>query len=178
MNPEESKARILRVVGSLRDSGSWAGQTHVQKTVYILQETVEISFGFDFIMYIYGPFSFALKDTVGELLADALLAVEPQPAPYRPKLKLTERGATFVETHQLPAEFSNGHLRDQIAHLAPMGVVELERLSTAIYVLKNRNGDGENPTQELMRIKPHIVETEAQAAITEAKKMLNGRSLE
>ena len=175
MNTEESKAIVLSLVDSLRSKGSWAGQTHLQKTVYILQEALEKSFGFDFIMYIYGPFSFALKDTIGELLADDLLAIEPQPPPYRPKLKLTERGRAFVENHRLTADLSDERLEAIVTRLANRGVAELERLSTAIYVLRRSNGSGNNPAQELMRIKPHIDPTEAEEALAEAKAMLNGQ---
>ena len=175
MNTEESKAIVLSLVHYLRSKGSWAGQTHVQKTVYILQEQLGTSFGFDFVLYIYGPFSFGLKDTICELLADEMLTLEAQPEPYRPKLQVTQRGQKYVRDYRPALGDLDARIDTAVTGLAPKGVVELERLSTAIYVLKTHPGSKKEMARQLIRIKPRISPAEAQAALGEAKALLNGQ---
>ena len=47
---------LLRLNEELRKSGSWAGETHMQKATFFLQELLAVPLGFDFVLYKHGPF--------------------------------------------------------------------------------------------------------------------------
>ena len=53
---------ITRLIETLRERGSWCGETHVQKAAFFLQELMEVPTRFHFILYKHGPFSFDLRD--------------------------------------------------------------------------------------------------------------------
>ena len=86
---------VIRVIKALREHGSWCGETHVQKAVYLLQEMAGAQTGFDFILYKHGPFSFDLRDELTALRADELLSLERQPWPYGPRIAPTERSTNI-----------------------------------------------------------------------------------
>src|SRR5262249_25119884 len=67
---------LLALIEELRDGGSWGGETHLQKAVYLLQELFQVPLGFDFVLYRHGPYSFDLADEVTALQADQLLATQ------------------------------------------------------------------------------------------------------
>ena len=76
---------LLTLNEELRRAGSWAGETHMQKAAFFLQELMHVSMGFDFILYKHGPFSFDLRDELTFMRAQAFLRLEPQ-YPYGPTL--------------------------------------------------------------------------------------------
>ena len=49
---------ITKLIETLRERGSWCGETHVQKAAFFLQELMEVPMRFNFILYKHGPFSF------------------------------------------------------------------------------------------------------------------------
>jgi hypothetical protein len=61
----------------LDEQGSWSGETHIQKAAYLLRELMDIPFGFDFILYKHGPFSFELRDELSSMRSDRLLERQP-----------------------------------------------------------------------------------------------------
>ena len=73
MNRLPQAAIVTRLTGRLRDQGSWCGETHLQKAMYFLQELMEVPTGFEFILYMHGPFSFDLRAELTSLRADGLL---------------------------------------------------------------------------------------------------------
>ena len=82
-------AIVTKLAKRLRHYGSWCGETHIQKAMYLLQELLEVPTGFDFILYKHGPYSFDLGDELTSLRADGLLALEPQTVPYGPRFAAT-----------------------------------------------------------------------------------------
>jgi uncharacterized protein YwgA len=53
---------LLTMNEELRRAGSWAGETHMQKAIFFLQELIKVPLGFEFLLYKHGPFSFDLRD--------------------------------------------------------------------------------------------------------------------
>src|SRR5438552_469892 len=90
MNRLQKAAILATLTEKLRERGSWCGETHLQKATYLLQEMLRVPTDFDFILYKHGPFSFDLRDEITSLRADGVLALEPQPDPYGPKLVTAE----------------------------------------------------------------------------------------
>jgi uncharacterized protein YwgA len=66
-------AVLLSLMNEMRAKGSWCGETHIQKSVYFLQELLEVPMNLEFILYKHGPYSFDLADAVTAMRADSLL---------------------------------------------------------------------------------------------------------
>ena len=168
------RAALLSSLGrELIDNGSWCGETHLQKAVYLLQEVFTVPTAFDFVLYKFGPFSFDLRDELGSMLADGLLDLAPE-QPYGPRLIPTERSG------QLEKQFSKAvsEFHEPISfcaqRLGSLGVAELEKLATALYVTKEYGRDlkAKQRAKRLSELKPHIDSKDALDAISEIDKLL------
>lgn len=174
MNQLAQKALIARLARTLREQGSWAGETHIQKASYLLRELADVPFDFDFILYKHGPFSFELRDELGDMQADQYLAREAQVPPYGPRFSVTKHGEE-LEARFEPTMERYGQKVDWIAeHLRGKGVAALERLATALWV--TRHASEEAPVaeraEELQAIKRHVAHDDAISAIEEIDEML------
>ena len=161
MQPTQRKALICKVVEAMRNADSWAGETHIQKTVMFLQELLEIPLGYRFILYKYGPFSFDLREELASMRAGLMLDIEPNKY-YGPSFTLDRRGKLAVKR-------STGY-EDAIEFIAQQvsayDVQTLERLSTT-YFVQSRDPDLDE-TQVVSRVtalKPHISISEARNAV-------------
>jgi hypothetical protein len=167
MNRSQRTAVITRLAERLRERGSWSGETHVQKVVFVMQELLDVKFEFEFILYKHGPFSFDLRDELSSLCADNLLKYQAQSPPYGPKIgvlpdakALQERFPKTLGSHTAKIEFVCDRLGNK-------GVAELERLATALWVT-TREGTGDSVDQrakKLNKLKPHVSIDEAKAAV-------------
>ncbi|MFP3940557.1 MAG: hypothetical protein ACLF0P_09650 [Thermoanaerobaculia bacterium] len=160
---------IAQLVNGLRQRGSWCGATHVQKAMYFLQHLADVPTELDFILYKHGPYSFDLRDELTAMRADLLLEREILSPEYGPSLKVTENGERWCRRHadavkriEPAVEFVAERFRDR-------RVVELERLGTALYVI--RKHPNETDPQRLavlvVDLKPHIDPVEARDAVEE-----------
>jgi len=169
----ERAALLSSLARELIEKGSWCGETHLQKATYLLQEVFAVPTAFDFVLYKYGPFSFDLRDEIGSMLADGLLELSPA-QPYGPRLIPTDR------SKQLEKQFSNiiAEYREPIsfcAHrLGSLGVAELEKLATALYVTKEQAADvkAKHRAKRVRELKPHISSNDALEAISEIDQLL------
>jgi uncharacterized protein YwgA len=167
MNRVQRAAIVTRLARKMREKGSWCGETHLQKALYLAQELLAVPTGFDFILYKHGPFSFDLRDELTALRADRLLKVEPQQRPFGPRLATTKRSAEIESL--LPKTM--GALEKRLDFIADKlqgkGVADLERLATALYVIKQYDscttiGDR---AAKLNELKPHVSLSDAQSAL-------------
>jgi uncharacterized protein YwgA len=134
---------------------------------------LQVSLGFDFILYKHGPFSFELKDEIAEMRADKLLALQEQPAPYGDTLIVAPLGEQMLDC--LKSDLSP--YEKQIEYVAKIinnqGVKDLERLATAFYV---RNTCGmisyDEQIKHLCLLKPHITVEEARQAVQTIDKIV------
>ena len=60
---------ILRLVAQMRESGSWGGETHIQKSAFFLQHLLGVKLGYRFVLHLHGPYSFGLRDDLTRLRA-------------------------------------------------------------------------------------------------------------
>ena len=175
MNRLKKAAVLTKLMDNLRERGNWCGETHVQKTTYLLQELFDAPLGFGFVLYWYGPFSFDLRDELTALRADEIIALEPQMPPYGPKIKPTDQAKYIqglfpktLEKYSAPI----GFLSDR---LGQRNVIELERLATALYATRKLGPDAsrEERIEELIRLKPHVARPDAGEAVYEIDRMGN-----
>jgi len=174
MNRPAQEAVLVGLARRLQDQGSWSGETHLQKATYLLHELLEVPFDFKFILYKYGPFSFELRDELGSMRADRLLEREIQPPPYGPRIVVTERGRELEQQFTRTLE-RYGPALDWVAdQLRDRGVIELERLATALWVTREIGEDAsiDIRARRLHEIKPHVKISDAEEAVQEIDQML------
>ena len=91
INELERRELICNLVRTMRDEGSWSGETQIQKSVMFLQELFDVPIGYDFVLYLHGPFSFELRGHLAQMRILLYLDVEPR-ANYGPSFTLGQRG--------------------------------------------------------------------------------------
>ena len=174
MNRLAQEAVLAGLARRLHDRGSWSGETHLQKATYLLHELQGVPFDFNFILYKHGPFSFELRDSLGTMRADRLLEREVQPPPYGPRFLVTDRGRELEERFGRTME-RYGSALDWVAdRLGDRGVMELERLATALWVTRELGNEATVETRagRLHQVKPHVSLDDAAEAVSEIDEML------
>ena len=78
LNDLQRSAIVATLVKECRARDALCGETMVQKSVFFLQELLNVPLAFDFQLYIYGPFSFELQRHVSSMMADDMITVRPQ----------------------------------------------------------------------------------------------------
>lgn len=160
------KAVMVDLINKMSSIGGWCGETHIQKTAFFLNGLMGVQLGYDFILYKYGPYSFDLRDDLVAMKANRFLKAEPK-YPYGPSFSLGELGnvviGEFSETLSL-YEKQIGFITQELGN---KGVVELERISTALLItMEHKNQSGtDNRADRLIEIKPHISLRDAQDAV-------------
>ena len=156
---------------ALKNRQSWAGETHIQKTGYFLQELLHVPLECRFILYKHGPFSFDLRDTLTAMEALGLIGWEPRPAPYGPSIVPGPQSKFLGRLAQRPRIYSEQI--DYVAdRLAEKRVVELERLGTALYVTLGSDASAEDRVGEIVRLKPHVSPDDAREAVEEVDRIM------
>jgi uncharacterized protein YwgA len=148
---------LTELLHELRNRGSWAGETHLQKATYFLINLFQAPLGYEFVLYKHGPFSFELRDAITDFRADGLMVWQPMPAPYGPRLKPTalareyaDRFPNTIQKYRKKMEFIAGELGGK-------KVTELERLATALHVSLDDNGlEEEEIAVKISELKPHV----------------------
>ncbi len=168
----EQAATMLSLIEKLKASGSWGGETHIQKATYLLQEVLGVDMGFEFILYKHGPYSFELSDELKSMRADGFLALAQTP-PYGATLKKGEMGEVLLEDYGKIVSKQEGTINFIANHLGNMGVLKLEKLTTAVFIKKEKSEADDVVLAECINEeKPHISIEEASQAIKEAEKLM------
>jgi hypothetical protein len=168
MNFSYSKrcAIIVETAKLLRSHGSWCGETHLQKALYILQDLSKSSFGYKFVIYKHGPYSFDLNNELAAMRASNILELKFLKDGYGPSFVPTPFGERVLETN-----------REDITGLEPIieflsdwfgasDVRHLEKVATAYYVTKEKpRAPVLVRAQRLNSLKPHVDIQSAEEAI-------------
>ncbi len=174
MNRLAQEAILVGLARRLHDRGSWGGETHLQKAAYLLHELGGVPFDFNFILYKHGPFSFELRDELGTMRADRLMERQVQVPPYGPRFVVTDRGCE-LETRFARTMERYGDVLDWVAErLGDRGVMELERLATALWVTRELGDEAsvDDRGARLHQVKPHVSIADAADAVSEIDEML------
>jgi uncharacterized protein YwgA len=166
LNDLQRSAIVATLVKECRSRDAFCGETLVQKSVFFLQELLNVPLAFDFQLYIYGPFSFELQRHLSSMMADDMIIVRPQ-----------QLGSTFEAGEQITyLEKHSAHTianyRNQIAfvlnHLAGRGVKQLERVATALYfTVTTGDTSVDERVAKVCEVKPHITPDDARKAVEE-----------
>lgn len=161
---DQKSAILLSLVQSLREAGSWTGETHVQKAMFYLTEKLHVDTGFNFVLYKHGPYSFDLHDELSTLFG-LMLVEQVHTPPYGPQLKLTMSGKDFLAKHPLSSSIADP-LTKASRDLGAKGVAELEKLATALWFKRQDPlATAEDIAESVNRVKPHIPVREALSAV-------------
>ena len=163
---------VLSLVDSLKNQGSWCGETHIQKSLYFLQELTDVPLGFEFILYKHGPFSFDLRDELSSMQADRMLKLQLQPYPYGPSLATTKASETLRTRFPITLKKYEHQVEFISQQLGGLGVAELERIATALYVTKEKmDVDPQKRAEKICKLKPHVDIEKAKEAVDRLDKM-------
>jgi uncharacterized protein YwgA len=164
---------FAELANKLAEHGSWCGETHMQKAVYLLQGLTKQDLGYDYILYKHGPFSFDLADDLTGFRADGIFKLRPRPEPYGPTLVATEAAERLRSVFKITSDRFREPIQFVASAVGNKGVVELERLGTALYVtledLSRRSV--EDRAARLHELKPHVSVTEATEAVKQIDKL-------
>ena len=172
MEQTKQAAIVLELMDVLRSGGSWCGETHVQKCIYLVQEALQVPTQFEFVLYKYGPYSFDLHDLLGEMRADLLIDRETRPAPYGPTLKPSASGANLLRRHASTTAPYRAAVALVAERFGPRRVAELERIGTALYVTRLGAADPAERASRVVELKPHVSYDTALAAVEEVDRLL------
>ena len=166
MNRLQRAAVIIELIQKLKDRGSWCGETHLQKSIFFLQSLFDIPLPFQFILYKHGPYSFDLTDEISNLRADEIVKLQPQPYPYGPSFVLGEGASLIREKFRKTIGTYEANLDFIAETLGKKGVVELEKLATALFVTLPVNKNAEDRARLVHELKPHVTLSEAMEAVS------------
>ena len=169
----EKAVIILDLIDKLSQKGSWCGETHIQKSLYFLQELTDVPLGFDFILYKHGPFSFDLRDELNAMRADYMLTYQVPVPPYSPGLLQTDSGKKIKNHFTGSVEKYSKQIEFIASNIGNSGVVELERLGTALLVTRQNNvSNKEERAKKINELKPHVSLEEAFLAVEKVDEMI------
>jgi hypothetical protein len=159
----DRSAIILELAAQLRAHGSWAGETHVQKAAYVMQELLGVPSEFRFVLYKHGPFSFELRDFLNRMETWGYIRFEEQPYPYGPKIIEGDLPAMLRSESDAPKLYGKG-IEFVARQLGMCNVSELERISTALFIERDSSVSAEERAERLNTLKPHVSLKEASRA--------------
>ena len=87
MNEKERRALVCLLVKEMGKTDSWAGESHIQKCVYFLQEMWNVPSGYKYILYKHAPRSFDLQRELAVMRARLQLDLKSR-YPYGPSFIL------------------------------------------------------------------------------------------
>ncbi len=165
-------ALTTRLIERMRDNGSWCGETHVQKATFFAQRIGGVSMGYDFILYKHGPFCFDLRDDLAALRADGMVELEVH-WPYGPQIVPTSQSEYIRGKFSKTLKKYEGGIAFIAGALGGKGVVDLERLGTALYVSDELEGYAsiDEKAERMTKLKPHISRADALAAVHEVSEL-------
>ena len=167
MDQTEQTAIVLKLMDSLGSRDSWCGETHIQKCIYLVQESLRATLGFEFVLYKHGPYSFDLHDLLGEMRADLLIDREPRPVPYGPTLKPSKSGIKLLKRHIATTAPYTTVIATVADKFGGRDTSDLERIGTAMYVTRLGDSDPSERARLITKLKPHVSYEAALKAVQE-----------
>jgi hypothetical protein len=158
-------------------TGSWCGETHIQKATLLLQDMMGVDSSFEFILYRHGPFSFDLRYELSSMQADNLLELTIRREGYGPTYAPTRFSEIYLERFPKTTSRYIEQVRFVAGELGDKGVADLEKLATAFFIF-DREGIvpiGER-AERLVDLKPHISLPDARSACEQVDRMVDRAS--
>lgn len=169
----KSTTLVLALADQLMGHGSWCGETHLQKAMFFLAKQCGVPVDYEFVLYKHGPYSFDFHDTLSTLFAHCLIENVAQP-PYGPRIHLSASGKEFIAKHNDQIADVQDKIASVATGLGSKGVMELEKLATALWVRQEDPSAQESElAMRINEIKPHISVVDATEALKAQAKLTN-----
>jgi uncharacterized protein YwgA len=150
-------ALVVDLVRRLRERGSWCGETHLQKALYILQDITRSNFGYKFVIYKHGPYSFELNNELTAMRAANILEFQFPKEGYGPSIAATPFGERVYGINKENIEGFVPVEKFLADWFAASDVRHLEKVATAYYVTKKNPRDpAVERARKLTSLKPHV----------------------
>ncbi|MDF9407777.1 MAG: hypothetical protein A4E52_01437 [Pelotomaculum sp. PtaB.Bin013] len=174
MEDARRQAVVLSLIEKLDLYGIWCGETHIQKSLYFLQEMLKVPTCYDFILYKHGPFSFDFRDELAVMRSKMIIELQSKPYPYGPSLHPGEAAERLKELYPKTTKEYEQKIDFIAKKLACLRVAELERLATALYVTLEKGGDKKVQARAIRinELKPHVKIDEALRAVEEVESLM------
>jgi uncharacterized protein YwgA len=162
------------MIECLNKAGSWCGETHVQKTIYLLKELFLVPLDFKYILYKHGPYSFDLNDKLTSLWADSIIDYHVSIDSYGPNIVLDEKSKQIFEKAPKTIEVYSKYVEFIAKSIGKSNVRQLEKTATALYTITNYVDltSDEERAEQINKLKPHISVEDSYEAIREVKEMM------
>lgn len=159
-------AVVVETTKKLRASGSWCGETHLQKALYILQDLSKANFGYKFIIYKHGPYSFDLNSELAAMRANNILEFVFPHEGYGPTIAPTNFGDRILRVNAENIREFEPFIEFLAEWFSGSDVRHLEKIATAYYVTqKNPRDPAMSRAQKLSSLKPHVNMQAAEEAV-------------
>lgn len=170
--PWHQYAIIVHLTEKMQEKRQRFGKTALQKLVYLLQTVFKVPVGYQYSLYIHGPFCSELMDDLDYVSYIGGVSVTIDPgyngyiiSPSNKAALIKEKANDFLSTYQPQIE-------NLLWEFGSMRVRDLELRSTIIFVDRdivnsNRAMSRNDFIQEIKSIKPHFSYEEIEEAIAE-----------
>jgi hypothetical protein len=159
-------ALIIDLIKKLQAKGSWCGETHLQKAAFIVQDLVKSKFGYKFIMYKHGPYSFDLKSELDAMKASNIIDFTFPKAGYGASIKATEFGERLYKINKQNIRGYEKACQFVADWFSSQDVKYLERVATAYFVTsKHIREPVASRAKRLNMLKPHVDIASAEEAV-------------
>lgn len=145
------------------------GKTKLQKLVYLLEKLKNVSVGYDFCFYTYGPFSSDLAadldyvNTVGGVRIDYEPSINMfEIKPGENVTRLTEKSKDFLVQN-------NSSIEEIVDRFGSKQAKELELLATLVFVAKSGILDHDKLVKKVKELKPRFSFEEIENALEQLK---------
>lgn len=168
MNETQRTVVLVELARQLKERGSWCGETHLQKASFLYQGLLDEDLGFDFTLYLYGPFSFDLRDKLGSLRADGLFELKPE-VQFGPHLYPTDQAVPLLDKFPKTLAKRQRRIKFIADTVRDRGVSSLEKLATALWVTRELGAEAsvDERAQAIVEEKPHVSIISARKAVEE-----------
>lgn len=168
---EQRVALVCFIIHKLKSKGSWCSLLHVQKAYYMVQEMLDISLGYKFVPYKYGPYCFQLTDDIDVARENLLIYADET----SPKYGLSYRLAKDV-IKDLQYKDNNGYeYKEKVNFIVDWfgnkQGRELELLTSVYMIINNieKDSNAKKQIDKLQDWKPHFSEEAIKEAIKEVR---------
>jgi uncharacterized protein YwgA len=159
-------ALVVDLIKRLRERGSWCGETHLQQALFILQDISKSNFGYKFVIYKHGPYSFEFSSELTAMRAAGIIEFQFPREGYGPSIQVTPFGERIYNVNKQNIERYVATNKFLAEWFAASDVRHLEKVATAYYVTKKNPRDPAiERARKLNSLKPHVDIPAAEQAV-------------
>jgi len=166
--PWHQYALIILLAEKMQEKGRRFGKTALQKLVYLLQTVFRVPVGYEYSLYLHGPFCSELMDDLDYVDYIDGVTVDTEEhgyniSPSQNARLIKDKARDFLCIYQ-------PHVEQLLHEFGPLRVRNLELISTIIFVDRDAVANERGLTKssfinEIMNIKPHFSRDEIEQAV-------------